>query len=659
MVQLRNGGWIPVTRQWRSGGAQSKEGKNDFFTVFVDNIPSVMDAKALYKLFTKFGIVKDAYIPFKRRKVTNSRFGFVRCDSRISTSVAIQKSNGLFVDDMMLVVKMATYDRNNRSEQSKRKSQDTKRSMDTTNIKGSAAYVGHRSFAKVLKGDTSVLDGNSNITIKVNEESNGWLYDSAIVRFNTGFTTHSTMKALKEIGLEQVEVRKGGGRDIILSFKSTNELQLNIGKIREWFKGWSQFVMVWKPNLHLQQERCVWLSCYGIPLHLWNRNTLNSIGKVWGTILSLDGDIYHPKSFSHTRIRVATACMELINKTIFLECKGISYSILVCEDHLADSGGLKISGMEDSNFTEASNSEEVRNTPEAAVRDKNDGDEVAQMRALLGTDLVYTNGIEQRKESSCSHIGEEIGTVVEETVCVGGSIRTEEACVEGTLMEGSEQNLKNNDSRLRCVQQAPSSGKSKDGCGPGINLDVILAKELIEGLGPGINLEVNLAHVPNRSLASGSSNRAVESGHMALLQSAGHSNKHAKLGLSNLHQTAQVKFLIPYPEPLQTERKKGKKKAHIEGFNSFARFHGFRTAAAHKNSSKFVIFRLAASTFAQSDLSESGSSSTNSLLEEAKATIQLGKSLGVNYNGEDDAVLNKIIDLELKDKARINNAVFG
>ncbi|XP_028071277.1 serine/arginine-rich splicing factor SC35-like [Camellia sinensis] len=104
--------------QWRGGGAQSKERSQGFFTVFVDNIPTVMDAKALYKLFTKFGIVKGAYIPFKRRKVTNTRFGFVRYDCRISASVAIQKANGLFVDDMMLVVKMATYDRNTRPEQS-------------------------------------------------------------------------------------------------------------------------------------------------------------------------------------------------------------------------------------------------------------------------------------------------------------------------------------------------------------------------------------------------------------------------------------------------------------------------------------------------------------------------------------------------------------
>ncbi|XP_028066846.1 protein FAR-RED IMPAIRED RESPONSE 1-like [Camellia sinensis] len=99
----------------------------------------------------------------------------------------------------------------------------------------------------------------------------------------------------------------------------------------------------------------------------------------------------------------------------------------------------------------------------------------------------------------------------------------------------------------------------------------------------------------------------------------------------------------------------GMKKAHIEGFTSFARFHGYRTAAAHKHSSKSVVFSPAVSGFAQSDLSEGSSSSNNELFEEAKATIHLGKCLGINYNGKEDTVLSKIIDLELKDKDKISD----
>ncbi|KAL7207390.1 hypothetical protein ACSBR1_029363 [Camellia fascicularis] len=39
-----------------------------------------MNPKSLFGLFTKFGMVKDIYIPMKRRKATSSRFGFVKFD---------------------------------------------------------------------------------------------------------------------------------------------------------------------------------------------------------------------------------------------------------------------------------------------------------------------------------------------------------------------------------------------------------------------------------------------------------------------------------------------------------------------------------------------------------------------------------------------------
>ncbi|KAL7221957.1 hypothetical protein ACSBR1_023817 [Camellia fascicularis] len=476
-----------------------------------------MDAKALFKLFTKFGIVKDAYIPFKRRKVTNSRFGFVCYNCCIAASVAIQKENGLLVDDSVLEVKMAAYDRNSRSEQSKRKLQPPRRFLDTSNFRGKAAYVEHRFFAEVLKGDTSVVEGDTNIIIKAKEEGNGWLYESAIIRFNTEYSTHNILKVLKEKGLEQIEVKKGGGRDIIISFKSTNELQSNIGKIKEWFKDWSQFVMECKPDLHLQQERCVWLRCYG------------------------------------------------------------------------------------------------------------------------------------------------------------GSSKEKEACVEGSLMDGSEQNSKNNDGKFRCAQQASSFGyisrfnDFSNGIGPSINLEVNLANEPAASLGPGINLEVILAHSPSKFLASGPEplSKPIESGNLnsinngilAHAQSAGPLSKSGPTGKRtlNLIHSAQAKPTILNTKSLHSEKKKRKKKTHLEGFTSFARFHGYRTVAAHKHSSKPVIFRPATSAFAQSDLYDGGSSSNNYLLDEAKATIHLGKSLGINYNGEEDIVLSKIIDLELKNKDKIFN----
>ncbi|KAL7177055.1 hypothetical protein ACSBR2_030391 [Camellia fascicularis] len=82
----RDGGcWIPVFNQKhrRSRGYLSLQ------TIFVDNLPESMDLKGLYTLFTKFGVVKDVFIPSKRRKATRSRFGFVRYDCPATAKAAI------------------------------------------------------------------------------------------------------------------------------------------------------------------------------------------------------------------------------------------------------------------------------------------------------------------------------------------------------------------------------------------------------------------------------------------------------------------------------------------------------------------------------------------------------------------------------------------
>ncbi|KAL7239706.1 hypothetical protein ACSBR2_005566 [Camellia fascicularis] len=244
MEQHRNGGWVPVVSQWKGGRGKGMEATHGLFSVFMDNIPSKMDAKSLFKFFSKFGIVKDAFIPSKRRLVSNSRFGFVRFDCYVAADIAIQKANGLLVDDKVLEVKTATLDRRSREERNRR------------------GHKTSRSFADVLQGV------KTNTSIQVSEEGNDWLYGSAIIRFNTEYSILSVRETLKEKGLEHILVRKGGGWDVILTFNSQDELKLNIGNLKDWFKELSQFVVEWKSGIHFVQERCVWLKCFGIPLHV-------------------------------------------------------------------------------------------------------------------------------------------------------------------------------------------------------------------------------------------------------------------------------------------------------------------------------------------------------------------------------------------------------
>ncbi|THG01612.1 hypothetical protein TEA_010048 [Camellia sinensis var. sinensis] len=83
----------------------------------------------------------------------------------------------------------------------------------------------------------------------------------------------------------------------------------------------------------------------------------------------------------------------------------------------------------------------------------------------------------------------------------------------------------------------------------------------------------------------------------------------------------------------------------------------FEQQGISKYSSKFVIFRPAAVARAHSKLSEGefeGESSSHSyLLKEAQATVKLRKDLGINFCGQEDGVVDKILELALKDKERL------
>ncbi|CAL5337877.1 unnamed protein product [Camellia sinensis] len=497
--------------------------------------------------------------------------------------VALREDISASVTDLrlerVLEVKKATKDRCTRFEQSRREPHSISRPPEPISYRAEVPYSGQRSFAEVLKGVTPTVARKDILSIKANEEDLGWLHGSVIVRLNSEFSNINIGNVLKEKGLDHVLVKKRGGRVIVLTFKSKEELKSNICNIKEWFKEWSQFVMEWKPGLYLEQERCVWLRCYGIPLNLWNRGTLNNIGSMWGTVLSLDGDICRPKSFSYTRIRVATSCMEFINKTISLDCKGKLHPILCSSNEIYGSVVERTSPKECFREKEADHVMEVNTIVEESKWDE----------GLIRVEEVCTKEVDQRTGSNDCHLGEEVNTVVEETI-----------------LEESVHNP-------NCiVEQVSTPGFIKSFSGSR------------DGSGFGINLEMDLAFSKNLN----------------------------RKGFLSINQSGLVKQPTSVPKLLRNEKRKRKKKVQLEGFTSFARLHGQKAAAVSKHTSRSVIFRPIAAAIARSDLSEGVTSPNNLFLNEAKATTQLGKSFGINFNRKEDDVLNKIIKLELKDKER-------
>ncbi|CAL5387829.1 unnamed protein product [Camellia sinensis] len=209
-----------------------------------------------------------------------------------------------------------------------------------------------------------------------------------------------------------------------------------------------------------------------------------------------------------------------------------------------------------------------------------------------------------------------VNTVVEETKWDVGFSRENEACTkEVEQRKGPIDCHSGEESAESLMEESVHSPKSQvQVFTPGIIRSLSGPRD---GLGHDINLEVNLAQPLSKNL----------NGRDIL------SLNHSDLG----KQTASVQ------NSCGLRRKKRKKKGQLKGFTSFARLHRHKVATVSKHNSKSVIYRPAATAIALSDLFEGATSLNNYLLEEAKATLQLGKSLEINFIGKEDVVLNKIL----------------
>ncbi|KAI8534926.1 hypothetical protein RHMOL_Rhmol10G0134500 [Rhododendron molle] len=246
-----------------------------------------------------FGVVKDAFIPWKRSKRTGNRFGFVRYDCHVSASMAVSRMNGIWVEDKKLFVKEASFGRN---EEMKDTRAHERRETVFRNRDQLSHKVGHaansmaglfgqvwcnkdpgRTFVQVVNGKLSKKP-STNVTIQVNPVGNGWLFRSAVAVMHR-VVPMMTLKA--SFGMETDKIAQfralGGGGG----------------------------------------------------------------GEVWGHFILAHDDTLRSVSFAQGKLLIATEEMSKIERWIQLVVKGVKYDVLVKEissfvnlDEVADASPL-------------------------------------------------------------------------------------------------------------------------------------------------------------------------------------------------------------------------------------------------------------------------------------------------------------------------------
>ena len=118
----------------------------------------------------------------------------------------------------------------------------------------------------------------------------------------------------------------------MLTFKSQQHKREARSKLEEWMLEWCDSITDWENGKYVEQERCEWLICMGVPFNLWSVNTFRDIGKLRGEAVQFDDDITNPNSFQWGKVRVITSTMEFINTVIQVEWNGSLIPVRVCEE---------------------------------------------------------------------------------------------------------------------------------------------------------------------------------------------------------------------------------------------------------------------------------------------------------------------------------------
>lgn len=488
-----------------------------------------------------------------------------------------------------------------------------------------------------------VIQSSSARTIKVQRGRNSWLYASAVARLKPNLSAEDLKDEVHRCGYGDVTIRRGGGRQLVISFQSVEAKREKLLLMKEWLTDWCESVEDWEEGMVMDQVRQVWLSCYGVPLVLWNNSTFCNIGREWGVVLEMDEDTSNLSSFHYGKVKIETRCMDIINHTINLECKGVIYPVRICEEQIIISKVVQESCICQSfmrNNEESYSCEEEEETiaDRGSRQEKEDDDVEIQVSAEVG------KGCEVAAED---RVTEQVPNDMEE------EDRLKEISVvdeSEMMMGGSEIGAARKEDSIRklCQGESEVGGARKEGSWRGDDEVYTpgFIKSLSGSVGPqqGINIEVNLNRAQLGTSKEGSAQRVAESGNGVVDNIPPNSYKRLKQPsvLYNRVNSAHIrKNKLKEKGMVSRSQKILKQWKHKEG----------KTAMQSSlNLRKGAVFR---STVAAISLSMASKSSRGRFrLSKAEASLQIGKVLGVDCDGKEEEVISKLEELEAIDKGK-------
>ncbi|GFZ09150.1 hypothetical protein Acr_20g0009580 [Actinidia rufa] len=560
-------------------------------TLFVENLPDEMDEEWMHQLFSNSGKVIEVFIPKKRSSKQNLRFGFVRFATREEGLIAIRALNGEKIRDHKILVKLARFVGSPDGAKQFSNGLHGLRKMN---------FPHTRKIDQGLKRDDK-SEGHQKCKREV---GNGWLLRSAVAKISPCRSLMTIHEHLRSLGHLDIQVRHMGGDWVVITFPTGEDLLSMLGEGKmAWLKEWFMEVHKWGEQPEIKCCRVVWLNCYGVPLNVWHAMTFIDVGNHWGDVISLDDGTTKCLSFAVGKIQVSTAIMEPINEAINLEVNGVLYPVRVCEEqivtNLVSHTKCNCIGCKEAGVEEDVSSQEIGedNTTGESEADEDVPNEVVDTyEGKTGVDVEKLGGLILGQLGDEERVSRSLTRKVHQTGVSDMGVEVEE------------------------LEKKSNSKFAENGY-------------------PEADVEVGVANAGSQ---------------LKVTNVVAHS-KEAE------GQTTVQAHVLNYDEGLSSSWSMKSKKKSMEDIlgipistiskSSGAKSKKGKQRGRRRKSSSGVILRSAmAAASLSASISVGGVANRNRLiLDEAQAAWAIGKLLGMEYKGEEDEVVSKMVRMEEQD----------
>ncbi|KAK8655844.1 hypothetical protein V6N13_108410 [Hibiscus sabdariffa] len=169
------------------------------------------------------------------------------------------------------------------------------------------------------------------------EEEELWKMKRCLVGVMTSVcSVRNISSRLSEWGLGEIKVQRLGGKIYLLTFED-DELYMMLEDL-----DWSYLkeifceVSPWSESLNCL-ERATWLEVSGVPLYCWNSTTLKRLACLWGHFEAFGENVNHVHDCENTSILITTNQAKRIEEVVEIELGSMVYEISVVELGFSDS----------------------------------------------------------------------------------------------------------------------------------------------------------------------------------------------------------------------------------------------------------------------------------------------------------------------------------